>query len=86
MSTIRPPIPRTNTIAAYISSIGYCCPFGFFQLYPGPKWTRLVADRLGVTPRAVRYCRLASKECPHAAGCQASKIAAQLLTKKGNSL
>lgn len=32
--------------------LGYCCPYAFFRLY---KRTAMIADRLGVTPRAIRY-------------------------------
>lgn len=77
MSTIRPHIPRTNSVESYITiDLKYCCTYLFFELYPGPKWTRLVADRLGVTTRAVRYCREAATECPNAKGCKRSHLSA----------
>lgn len=67
--------PRTNTITSYITAdLGYCCPWSFFKLYPGGKWTALVADRLGVTPRAVRYCRDSATRCTETAGCKRKTI------------
>lgn len=77
MSTIRPDIIRTNTVVSYITrDLGYCCAWGFFQLYPGPKWTQLVADRLGVSTRAIRYCRNAAKSCDGNNRCKQVKILA----------
>lgn len=36
--------------------LGYCCEFFFFSKF---KRTALIAERLGVTPRAVRYHKMA---------------------------
>lgn len=35
-----------------VSNLGYCCEWFFFSCYTD---TNLIAARLGVTPRAVRY-------------------------------
>lgn len=37
-----------------VEDLGYCCPWFFFAHY---KQTALIAARLGVTPRAVRYAK-----------------------------
>ena len=46
-----PKRPRQN-ISYFISLLGYCCEWRFFSLY---KQTCLIAARLGVSDRAVRY-------------------------------
>lgn len=38
--------------------LGYCCPYAFFRLH---KRTGLIAERLGVCDRAVRYHKEAFK-------------------------
>ena len=38
--------------------MGYCCPFAFFSLY---RQTALIAARLGVSDRAIRYAKAAFK-------------------------
>ncbi len=38
--------------------LGYCCEWFFFQLY---RRTAVVADRLGVTTRAVKYHKAACR-------------------------
>jgi hypothetical protein len=53
------------TIAALItepppSGLGYCCEWFFFSRY---RQTALIAARLGVTPRAVRYHKEAWRAC-----------------------
>lgn len=48
-------MPKTQrqTVELLIcEGLGYCCEYAFFKLY---RRTSLIADRLGVTPRAVRY-------------------------------
>lgn len=35
-----------------VEDLGYCCPYSFFSLY---RQTALIAARLGVTTRAVKY-------------------------------
>lgn len=66
------------TLADYIADLGYCCPYGFFRLYPGPKWTQLIADRLGVDVRSVRAVRAQCTICPKATGCRAAAISRKL--------
>lgn len=39
--------------------LGFCCEYAFFKLQ---KRTGLIADRLGVTDRAIRYHKLAFKD------------------------
>lgn len=46
------------TVEALICSedgLGYCCQYAFFCMY---QRTSQIADRLGVTPRAVRYHKM----------------------------
>lgn len=40
--------------------LGYCCEFWFFSYY---RQTSLIAARLGVSPRAVRYHKADNKAC-----------------------
>jgi hypothetical protein len=41
------------------SGLGYCCPWMFFHLF---RKTGVIAARLGVTERAVRYAKKRVKE------------------------
>lgn len=48
---------RRITIRRLIcEDLHYCCPWAFFEHYKD-KDTSLIAARLGVTPRAIRYQR-----------------------------
>lgn len=55
--------------------LGYCCPYVFFSLYPS---TSLIAARLGVTTRAVRYYKAQLKagdlRCEERSNCMKSWI------------
>jgi len=55
--------------------LGYCCEWAFFKLH---KRTGLIAERLGVTDRAVRYHKMAFKDgdlkCPHSEKCLKGKL------------
>lgn len=42
------------TVASLIASMGYCCEFAFWRVYRQNRDTPLVADRLGVSVRAVQ--------------------------------
>lgn len=65
-----------HSVKSYITAdLGYCCPYAFFVLYPGPAWTQTVADRLGVSSRSVRACRAANTSCPNEKGCKRHIIA-----------
>lgn len=44
-----------------VEDLGYCCPKFFFETY---KKTALIAARLGVSERAVRYARDAARDEP----------------------
>lgn len=54
--------------------LGYCCEAAFFTLYKG---TEKVADRLGVSTRAIKYhkakVRSGEVQCEHAPNCLARK-------------
>ena len=41
------------------SGLGYCCEWLFFQKF---KRTGIIAERLGVTPRAVKYHKAEAKK------------------------
>ena len=64
------------TISSLVTEgLGYCCEFGFFRRY---KRTGLIAERLGVSERAVRYRKelfaagkIKCKNCP---GCLDVKL------------
>ena len=57
-----------------VNDLGYCCLQRFFTLYPS---TTLVAARLGVTERAVRYVKAKVKNgeglCSNATNCRREK-------------
>ena len=62
---------RTPTIKSMIlEDLGYCCLQRFFTLYPS---TDLIAARLGVSTRAVKYVKVQVREgsghCNHCPGC-----------------
>lgn len=57
--------PRLSVATLITDGLGYCCPWLFFQLY---RKTSVIADRLGVTDRAVRY--LKSKVDNHVCTCE----------------
>lgn len=58
------------TTRILIRDMGYCCPFAFFYLF---KRTALVATRLGVSTRAVRYAK-ASCTCERSKECLGPKL------------
>lgn len=46
------------TLQSLLSSLGYCCPRFFFQTFRRkPTW--MIALRLGLDPRTIRYYRAA---------------------------
>jgi len=55
--------------------LGYCCVWGFFKKH---KRTGLIAARLGVTDRTVRYHKMAFKEgclaCEKKANCLKGRL------------
>lgn len=52
---------RISIQSMITQDLGYCCEGLFFSLYPQ---TTLIALRLGVSERAVRYHRAQAKRCP----------------------
>jgi len=48
--------PTINSMIT--EDLGYCCEYFFFSLY---RQTSLIAARLGVSPRTIRYHKAASK-------------------------
>lgn len=73
---------RPPTIHSMITEdLGYCCEQQFFRLY---KQTSLIAARLGVTTRAVKYHKSAALanpcQCEGAANCMKGKEPRKLLT------
>ena len=57
------------------NGLGYCCLFCFFKCH---KRTGMIAERLGVTDRAVRYHKMAFKDgnlhCEKQPGCLKGKL------------
>jgi hypothetical protein len=51
--------------------LGYCCEWIFFRLY---KDTALIATRLGVTKRAVRYHKAADRACAASPACLKGRV------------
>ena len=55
--------------------LGYCCEFAFFKLH---RRTGMIAERLGVCSRAVRYKKAAFKEgemsCEKAENCLKGRL------------
>jgi hypothetical protein len=55
--------------------LGYCCEYAFFRLH---KRTGLIAARLGVEDRTVRYHKMAFKDgklkCQHAEKCLKGRL------------
>ena len=62
------------TIASLVRELGYCCEARFFSLY---RQTGLIAARLGVSDRAVRYRKAMFKAglLPYCAKCQSKHSA-----------
>ena len=67
---------RRNTVESLIRDLGYCCMWGFFRFVS--KRTGMIAARLGVTERAVRYAKakFASAEirCENRESCLKCKL------------
>ena len=63
--------------------LGYCCPYFFFTHF---RNTALLAARLGVTDRAVRYAKAAVDDghsvCEGSASCLRRKITTQGTPRK----
>ena len=58
---------NVNTLSHLITDgLGYCCEAYFFSHFSN---TALIAARLGVTTRAVRYHKAAGKTCLNAVNC-----------------
>lgn len=61
---------RPTIHSLIVDDLGYCCEFFFFSRY---KQTAVIAARLGVTTRAVKYHKAAVRDgcekCPGAANC-----------------
>lgn len=59
---------RPTILSMIVEDLGYCCPQFFFSRYTK---TALIAARLGVSQRAVRYAREAAREePPRCEGCE----------------
>lgn len=54
------------TIPILIRSLGYCCPYAFFQVNQNSVDAGL---RLGVSDRAIRYARSQATSCEGCEGC-----------------
>ena len=69
--------PHTITLPELISSLGYCCPHAFFQLFEDRQ---LIAARLGVTIRTVARWKARAKAgecmCAEVDGCLKDRLEA----------
>lgn len=69
---INPPVTIDKLVR---SGLGFCCLYAFFRCY---KQTGKIADRLGVSDRAVRYKKADFKagrlRCEHCDNCQLAAI------------
>ena len=68
--------PRRVTFKSLITEgLGYCCEFGFFKCH---RQTGLIAERLGVETRTVRYHKMAYVDgvtkCVNAEKCLKGKL------------
>jgi len=71
--------PRQTVTYLVTVGLGYCCPYFFFTHY---RNTALIAARLGVTERAVRYAKAAVDDgVTECAGCESCMN--KLVTKAG---
>lgn len=65
---------RNSITWLIVKGMGYCCEWKFFSLYHD---TALIAARLGVTERAVRYHKAAYEnyeiECENCENCMKSR-------------
>jgi len=50
---------RVTVKKLVVEGLGYCCLYAFFKTY---KRTGLIAARLGVSDRAIRYHKMAFKD------------------------
>lgn len=68
---------RLLLTAPHPSGLGYCCPWLFFRHF---KQTGLIALRLGVTDRAVRYAKAEARcaSCEGKANCMKREVAKAL--------
>src|SRR5512146_1915593 len=66
---------RVTVESLICEGLGYCCEFAFFTCF---KRTGLIAERLGVEARTVRYHKMAFKDgrlkCRGAATCLKGKL------------
>lgn len=60
MPQLSAPINRITIRSMVEQDLGYCCLWFFLERY---KKTALIAARLGVSTRAVRYARGSVREC-----------------------
>lgn len=63
---------RRITVDMLVNDLGYCCAWVFFKVY-NKTTTSIIAARLGVTTRAIRYkrCDFGSSKmaCPNQKDC-----------------
>lgn len=71
--------PTVKHLITSPDGLGYCCVWFFFTRF---RQTQLVADRLGLTDRAVRACkarvRSGEEQCPGKENCMHQKVTMQL--------
>lgn len=66
LSKNNPRVERLTISRMVCEDLGYCCLYAFLSLY---KDNALVATRLGVTTRAIRYHRAKMPRCEEAPTC-----------------
>lgn len=64
-------MPRLTIKSMILQDLGYCCLWFFFSRH---KKTALIADRLGVSDRAVRYTRDGCGGCANETKCLRKRL------------
>lgn len=70
LSNNNPRVERISIPSMICKDLGYCCTYAFFTIH---KDNALVAARLGVTSRAVRYRRAETQQCVGGERCLSSR-------------
>lgn len=70
LSNNNPRVERISIPSMICKDLGYCCTYAFFAIH---KDNALVAARLGVTSRAVRYRRAETQQCTGSERCLSSR-------------
>ena len=70
---------RPTIFSMVTQDLHYCCLWFFFSRF---RKTRVVADRLGVSPQAVRACKATCGGCKGTGNCLDKKVTLKLTLRK----